>query len=104
MKTKITAVASAALLGAALTVGGAAPAHAATQLGGVNFNAWCATIGSVWYATNISLTTPYGWRCTNNYTHILLSIDVNRVCSRTYGAGAYAGLVSYSPYGWKCYR
>lgn len=95
----------AALVAGALTLVTPSPAHAATQLGTPNFTTYCkVNVGSVWYPVTQSLSSPYAWRCTNSYTRALVSIDVNKACRQQFGAGAYASVAYYSPYGWRCYR
>ncbi|KTR93792.1 hypothetical protein NS220_11145 [Microbacterium testaceum] len=86
-------------------LGVSAPASAATILGTPSFNTYCKTnVGSVWYPVTQSFSSPYYWRCTNSYTHALLSIDVNKACRQQFGNGAYGIVVANNPNGWRCTR
>lgn len=86
-------------------VGLAAPASAATIVGTPNLTTYCkVNVGSVWYAASYNWSSPYGWRCTNVYTHGQVQIDVNKACRQQFGSGSYATVVAYRQDGWRCVR
>ncbi len=85
----------------------AAPAHAASDIGGLNITGYCkANFGTQWSAITVNASDPYGWRCVKPGSSIAISgkAAMNDVCYSNYGAGAYAVLTYSSSYGWRCYR
>ncbi|MEU0884075.1 hypothetical protein ABZ345_36235 [Lentzea sp. NPDC005914] len=93
-----------ALSAAVLT---AAPAQAATELGGVDMQRGCGS--NYWHAeVYYPNQHVFGWRCTHVYSSGYVGvadIDVNAVCASQYGTGAYSGYLDYyNPYSWRCYR
>ena len=94
-------------LSLALVLGGLAvsapTASAATQLGGLNLNAYCsAKYGT--YALNYE-NNPWYWVCKRTTSNLQTTINMTAACRWQYGSGAYAVLLdSRNPYSWKCYR
>jgi hypothetical protein len=100
-------MAAASIIFAAGTMAFAAPAHAASDIGGLDITGFCkANLGSAWSATTVNTSDPYGWRCVKPGSSIAISgqAGMNDVCYSNYGAGAYAVLTYSSSYGWRCYR
>ena len=100
-------MAAASIALAAGSISFAAPAHAASDIGGLNITAACKAIfGSAWSATTSNPSNPYSWRCVKPGSSISLGdrASMSTVCRSNYGAGAYAVLTYYSAYGWRCYR
>lgn len=88
----------------------AAPAQAATYLGGTNLYAACIASYPGGYNHSVYTVYPhnaYSWRCAwssggNRYWDYF---DMNGVCRWQYGRGAYAVTWnSSSPTSWRCYR
>lgn len=106
---KIRALPSA--LAAALFVIGsllfAAPAQAATDVGGLDLSRYCRTaLAPNWYASTVNAADPYGWRC-RTASGASLGIGYggfSEACRIQYGRSAYAVLAYRSSYGWRCYR
>ena len=100
-------MAAASIALAAGTIASAAPAYAASDIGGLNITAFCkANFGSAWSATTNNPSSPYSWYCVKPGSSIAIggTPGMNDVCYSNYGAGAYAVLTYYSAYGWRCYR
>jgi hypothetical protein len=92
-----------------LTLGGlatAAPASAATIIGGIDIAQQCRV--QEWRPLEARLLDPhnaYSWRCYSPYTGNLYSVDMNAACRNQYGSGAYAVVLNGSdPYSWRCAR
>lgn len=84
----------------------AAPASAATRLGGIDMMRVCAVQnGSNWWVPYLVAQNAYGWRCWNDRTRESRGIDLNWGCRILYGNGAWASTSNpNSPYAWSCYR
>lgn len=96
-----------AIAAAAVTVGVASSASAATRLGGVSVQQACNAqypgTTAVVVANNV-----YGWRCKTYWSGgpvYYTGIDLSRQCRAQYGSRAYANYTNYNnPYSWGCYR
>jgi hypothetical protein len=106
-------------------------ANAATRLGGLDLAQYCrlkystsAPTFSAVATASLKVYNAGGWRCIQMTTSLWpkyvngifsgfdsvrrtfeYSIDMNDVCRRQYGSGAYASYSNWSnPYSWSCYR
>lgn len=89
-----------------LMFGVAAPASAATNLGGLSVAQACAhqrgTSETVLVENNAT-----GWRCHyfGGWNYINQSVNLSAECARVHGAGAYAAYLDYNnPYSWRCFK
>jgi hypothetical protein len=85
----------------------AAPAYAASDVGGLDISRFCrAALGSNWYATTTNPSDPSSWRCrTASGASLLVGVSgLHNTCRIQYGNSAVAVLTYYSAYGWRCYR
>jgi len=104
-RTATVVLATAGLsMGAAVLA--AAPASAATQLGGVSMQQACNQQypGMGLTATVTNASSAYSWRCRSPWGYSG-QINVNSACANQYGAGAYSNALNPSdPYSWRCFR
>jgi hypothetical protein len=102
---RLSLTAAAGLLAATATAVGAAPALAATDLGGINVQAYCSTN---YPGSSAQLVAPYdasSWRCfVPSPNGIWVAVNMNLACIQQYGSGAYAAAGSGNPYSWRCWR
>jgi hypothetical protein len=87
----------------------AAPAQAATQLGGLSVSSACYyQWGASTYPTIVGVNGgAYNWRCRLDLggTSSYFTINFNQECNRAYGGGAWASPLNASdPYSWRCWR
>jgi hypothetical protein len=108
----------AAIVAAILALGlgaTAAPASAATRLGGVNLGSYCQRTVSPGNASVPYLVENHarGWRCVDSRwmgirfgwaTYQVRGMDLNHACRLQYGGNAYAVLEQNHARGWACYR
>lgn len=85
----------------------AAPAHAATRLGGVSMYNACQR---QWPGSNVALIAPYNvmdWKCAFNGSlgASFMGINVNLQCKQQYNnSNAYAAYSDFNnAYSWSCY-
>jgi len=94
----------AGVLAAAMSTGAvvtALPATAATALGGVNLQGYCANAG--YDGARLVGTTPADWRCYTGATDY--SIDINAACDWQYNvSNAYASSTNGDPFSWICWQ
>lgn len=104
--TRLAAVLVAAGVVAGVSVAAAAPASAATRLGGMDLGRVCAVQNNdSWWVPTLVAQNAYGWRCYNDKVHQFRSIYLNGGCRILYGGAAWASTSnSASPYAWSCYR
>jgi len=107
--TKARGLVASVFLAAAVTGGilaTAAPASAATRLGGIDMMRVCAIEnGSSWWVPYLVSQNAYGWRCYNDQIGQSRGIDLNWGCRILYGGSAWASTSNpSSPYAWSCYR
>lgn len=92
---------------AAMSLGVAPSASAATPVGGVDMQRACSTqYPSSWglKATYGNRWDAYSWRCSSPWGY-RGGIDVNRACVDQYGSGAWSGLRSrWDAFSWYCQR
>jgi hypothetical protein len=109
---KVRHVASAAI-SVALSVGGvaiaAAPASAATRLGGINMQAACDDqYPGQGRIAKIRTWNVYGWKCVTGVVPVADGdISTWRQCQNQFGwnRGVYSNYTNYNdPYSWGCYR
>ena len=94
-------------LAAAVTTGGTTPAHAASDVGGLDISRYCrAVLSPSWYASIPNPSDPYGWVCrTASGASFRVGLSgLHDTCRLQYGRSAVAVLTYYSAYGWRCYR
>jgi hypothetical protein len=93
----------------------AAPASAATRLGGINLNSYCMRTVNPGDASKAILVANHarGWRCMDSMwigapfgwaTYRVRDMDLNHACRLQYGGRAYAVLEQNHARGWVCYR
>ncbi|MBU6280274.1 MAG: hypothetical protein KGN78_13615 [Actinomycetales bacterium] len=105
-------VASLAVAVPAALLATAAPASAATRIGGVNVQNFCdKTYGvGTTRASWSNYSDPFGWGCNYRSATGLFDwyrwggVDMNKACVLQYGRGAYAGLAARNVMGWYCQR
>lgn len=103
----LSTLAASLVLAAAATVGGTTPAHAASDVGGLDISRYCRTVlSSSWYASIPNPSDPYGWVCrTASGASLKVGLTgLHDTCRIQYGRTAVAVLTYYSAYGWRCYR
>lgn len=107
-KSRSLACALASLaLTAAVATAGASPAHAASDVGGLDISRYCrVALSPSWYASIPKPSDPYGWVCrTANGASLRVGVTgLHDTCRIQYGSSAVAVLTYYSAYGWRCYR
>jgi len=93
----------AALVAATAVLLIAQPAHAASDLGGVDIAAYyCQPVyGDITRTVNINNRWD-GWRCARGAS--LYGVNMSQACVNQDGGGAYAVHTSTSMYSWRCYR
>ncbi len=102
IRSRMTAIGAGAVLVAGGMLAGIAPAHAVTDLGGINISNWCKHwLGDITQVVNINNQWD-GWRCARDAN--LYQINLNNACNWQYGGGAWANHTSSSMYSWRCYR
>ena len=85
----------------------AAPAHAATNLGGVSvWNACVYQNGTPSYVVLVQ-NNVMGWRCQyhGGWNAVYMGVNLTQECRRVHGSSAYAAYLDYNnPYSWRCWR
>ncbi|WP_117212170.1 hypothetical protein [Allorhizocola rhizosphaerae] len=104
MRKTISRFALAAVVGASAIAATAAPAQAATIIGGINVDRQCKVQhGSAFTAVVLDTRNAYSWRC--HYSGYLYGVDMNSACINQYGGGAFSVLLDPgNAYSWRCAR
>lgn len=104
---KLSRVVASIALATVVMTGGTTPAHAASDVGGLDISRYCrAVLSPSWYASIPNPSDPYGWVCrTASGASFKVGLTgLHDTCRIQYGRSAVAVLTYYSAYGWRCYR
>ncbi|GAA0591235.1 hypothetical protein GCM10010174_02900 [Kutzneria viridogrisea] len=93
-------------LGTAAVIATAAPASAATIIGGIDVARQCQVQERRPLEVRLlDSGNPYSWRCYSPYTGNYYSVNMNAACVNQYGSGAFPVVLDpHNAYSWRCAR